>query len=186
MRRFGNVLRPRPQRPQKKPTPLSRAGVFLWRSGRDSLGPSMALARWALSLRYSVQIGCPADLSNPLVYFSRVRARPVAKKKADPPLGGRRFLVAEWTGLEPATPGVTGRYSNQLNYHSVSWWVLTGSNRRPSPCKGDALPAELSTQSVRISRASTRLCEVCGLTAKSLQQRFRKTVLNQAIFRPPC
>jgi hypothetical protein len=28
------------------------------------------------------------------------------------------FLMAEWTGLEPATPGVTGRYSNQLNYHS--------------------------------------------------------------------
>ena len=53
--------------------------------------------------------------------------------------------MAEWTGLEPATPGVTGRYSNQLNYHSEPWWVLTGSNRRPSPCKGDALPAELST-----------------------------------------
>ena len=28
--------------------------------------------------------------------------------------------MAEWTGLEPATPGVTGRYSNQLNYHSRS------------------------------------------------------------------
>ncbi len=27
-------------------------------------------------------------------------------------------MLAEWTGLEPATPGVTGRYSNQLNYHS--------------------------------------------------------------------
>ena len=27
--------------------------------------------------------------------------------------------LAEWTGLEPATPDVTGRYSNQLNYHSV-------------------------------------------------------------------
>ena len=26
--------------------------------------------------------------------------------------------LAEWTGLEPATTGVTGRYSNQLNYHS--------------------------------------------------------------------
>ncbi len=26
--------------------------------------------------------------------------------------------LAEWTGLEPATPGLTGRYSNQLNYHS--------------------------------------------------------------------
>ena len=32
-------------------------------------------------------------------------------------LGGFNKL-AEWTGLEPATPGVTGRYSNQLNYHS--------------------------------------------------------------------
>ena len=30
------------------------------------------------------------------------------------------IFLAEWTGLEPATPGVTGRYSNQLNYHSVS------------------------------------------------------------------
>ena len=27
--------------------------------------------------------------------------------------------MAEWTGLEPATPGVTGRYSNQLNYRST-------------------------------------------------------------------
>ena len=28
-------------------------------------------------------------------------------------------VLAEWTGLEPATPGVTGRYSNRLNYHSI-------------------------------------------------------------------
>ena len=28
-------------------------------------------------------------------------------------------LLAERTGLEPATPGVTGRYSNQLNYRSA-------------------------------------------------------------------
>ncbi len=59
--------------------------------------------------------------------------------------------MAEWTGLEPATPGVTGRYSNQLNYHSRTrcifvWWVVQGSNLRPSPCKGDALPAELTTR----------------------------------------
>ena len=58
---------------------------------------------------------------------------------------GALLSMAEWTGLEPATPGVTGRYSNQLNYHSIDWWVLRGSNPRPSPCKGDALPAELST-----------------------------------------
>ena len=29
------------------------------------------------------------------------------------------MLLAERTGLEPATLGVTGRYSNQLNYRSV-------------------------------------------------------------------
>ena len=28
------------------------------------------------------------------------------------------YILAERTGLEPATPGVTGRYSNQLNYRS--------------------------------------------------------------------
>ena len=31
------------------------------------------------------------------------------------------LLVAERTGLEPATPGVTGRYSNRLNYRSAVW-----------------------------------------------------------------
>ena len=35
--------------------------------------------------------------------------------------------MAERTGLEPATPGVTGRYSNQLNYRSV---VIVGMDRR--------------------------------------------------------
>ena len=28
--------------------------------------------------------------------------------------------LARWTGLEPATPGVTGRYSNQLSYHRIA------------------------------------------------------------------
>src|SRR5512141_1548820 len=39
------------------------------------------------------------------------------KKRA--PITAPFQIVAEWTGLEPATPGVTGRYSNQLNYHSA-------------------------------------------------------------------
>ncbi len=68
----------------------------------------------------------------------------------------KRFIkVAQRTGLEPATPGVTGRYSNQLNYRCTCntlkikyghklWWALTGSNRRHSACKADALPTELS------------------------------------------
>ena len=32
--------------------------------------------------------------------------------------------MAERTGLEPATPGVTGRYSNQLNYRSAGKFLL--------------------------------------------------------------
>jgi hypothetical protein len=39
-------------------------------------------------------------------------------KKQKARLLGPFLGLAEWTGLEPATPGVTGRYSNQLNYHS--------------------------------------------------------------------
>ncbi len=52
--------------------------------------------------------------------------------------------MADRTGLEPATSGVTGRHSNQLNYRSAfsnydlqhvnpsttktQWWVVQGSN----------------------------------------------------------
>ena len=49
-----------------------------------------------------------------------------SKKK---PASRRVFLMAEWTGLEPATLGVTGRYSNQLNYHSTK--LLPGSFAYP-------------------------------------------------------
>ena len=35
--------------------------------------------------------------------------------------------MAEWTGLEPATSGVTGRRSNQLNYHSAVAENATGA-----------------------------------------------------------
>ena len=60
--------------------------------------------------------------------------------------------MAQRTGLEPATPGVTGRDSNQLNYRCAycEWWVMTGSNRRHSACKADALPTELITLAVGV------------------------------------
>ncbi len=47
-------------------------------------------------------------------------------------VAGKEFLLlaathnifkAVWTGLEPATPCVTGRYSNQLNYQTLIWRV---------------------------------------------------------------
>ncbi|CSI09826.1 Uncharacterised protein [Vibrio cholerae] len=45
--------------------------------------------------------------------------------------------MAERTGLEPATPGVTGRYSNRLNYRSAVWLGMEsgGSKTLWSPSK---------------------------------------------------
>lgn len=63
--------------------------------------------------------------------------------------------MAERTGIEPATPGVTGQYSNHLNYRSYDlfvghdWWVLQGLNLRPTACKAVALPTELNTRANR-------------------------------------
>ena len=54
----------------------------------------------------------------PLFLYSRSQM-PNSKKAF--PIGKAFKLVAERTGLEPATPGVTGRYSNQLNYRSAIW-----------------------------------------------------------------
>ena len=40
--------------------------------------------------------------------------------------------MAERTGLEPATPGVTGRYSNQLNYRSEETYVVGVAGIEPA------------------------------------------------------
>ena len=40
--------------------------------------------------------------------------------------------LAERTGLEPATPGVTGRYSNQLNYRSDTQTVVGAEGLEPA------------------------------------------------------
>ena len=81
---------------------------------------------------------------------ARVHVGGVAAPKKKPlrvnDLQGLLEWLAEWTGLEPATPGVTGRYSNQLNYHSTA-----GSHRpnthQPSLAAGfsdrSASPAQL-------------------------------------------
>jgi hypothetical protein len=56
-----------------------------------------------------------------------------SKKKANQPRVRLAEILAERTGLEPATPGVTGRYSNQLNYRSVSP-VPAGAGRGNGGC----------------------------------------------------
>jgi hypothetical protein len=45
--------------------------------------------------------------------------------------------TADWKGLD-----------------SEKWWAVTGSNRRPSRCKRDALPAELTARPRAVPRAN--------------------------------
>ena len=40
-----------------------------------------------------------------------------------PAADGCKEGVAGWTGLEPAASGVTGRRSNQLNYHPRGYFA---------------------------------------------------------------
>ena len=44
---------------------------------------------------------------------------------------------------------VTSKRLTAFPSHEDCWWVLRGSNSRHSPCKGDALPTELSTRDTR-------------------------------------
>ena len=54
-----------------------------------------------------------------LAYKSVGHGAKTAHSKKAFPIGKAFKLVAERTGLEPATPGVTGRYFNRLNYRSA-------------------------------------------------------------------
>ena len=51
------------------------------------------------------------------------RCKHRVKEKVPQPLGLRdsRIVLAVWTRLELATPCVTGMYSNQLNYQTLSF-----------------------------------------------------------------
>lgn len=60
--------------------------------------------------------------------------------------GGRRRIRTtepEGTDLQSAAFGHFAILPN-LFYAFIEWWMLTGSNRRPLPCKGNALPTELN------------------------------------------
>ncbi len=68
----------------------------------------------------------PASAGSEPVLVVPTSSIPTGHKKVFPIPGGHKKSVlfqgrfsAVWTGLEPATPCVTGRYSNQLNYHTV-------------------------------------------------------------------
>ena len=63
--------------------------------------------------------------------FSDTLAWVSGKRKSPKVLNLRTFLIffrlyqAVRTGLEPATPGVTGLYSNQLNYRTKIIFIIS-------------------------------------------------------------
>ena len=62
--------------------------------------------------------------------------------------------LAVRTGLEPATPGVTGRYSNQLNYRTICSVLCVFLERG---CKG------------------THFFETCKFFRQKMQKKFKKS-----------
>ncbi len=83
---------------------------FIWRSGRGSPTQAQAAESLASDSLLAPPGAAQAAPSAPQVFAAQKQKRPILSNEA--------FYLAERTGLEPATPGVTGRYSNQLNYHS--------------------------------------------------------------------
>ena len=63
---------------------------------------------------------------NQTIKRNALQSAPPDKNRRSETGGGpsKRRKVARLTGLEPATPGVTGRYSNQLSYNRASVWYF--------------------------------------------------------------
>ena len=56
--------------------------------------------------------------------------------------GGGQIRTAEPEGADLQSAA----FSHFATPPTYKWWRMTGSNRRPSACKADALPAELILQ----------------------------------------
>ena len=66
--------------------------------------------------------------------------------------------------------------------HATRWWSQAGSNRRPSACKADALPAELwplITSPFVLMLRCTRVSSVMYTSVHSLPQRSRALPKNK-------
>ena len=71
------------------------------------------------------------------------------------------LLLAVWTRLELATPCVTGRYSNQLNYQTVfpKKQVLCLSGAR----------AKIHPNSIAASMGEKKTAVACGLSVRGVR-----------------
>ena len=53
------------------------------------------------------------------------------------------YIVKERSGVKPERSTQNMLLSDFSDATKTIWWSYAGSNRRPLPCKGSALPAEL-------------------------------------------
>ena len=67
-------------------------------------------------------------------------------------------MLAGWTGLEPAASGVTGRRSNQLNYHPKSIADLKIGDCRSIPLDNSNHQSEIVNLKL-IGRYRIRTCD---------------------------
>ena len=121
-----------------------------------------------ISFYYAVQILWRAQLSRSFI-----------DNPSKPPLdrgglGGRSFgcnlynkkarrslfgLSAVWTRLELATPCVTGRYSNQLNYHTVLLFASANVIQISQSANHRAIFLRFSGKSIAILAPNRYICE---------------------------
>ena len=84
------------------------------RTGLEPATPGVT-GRYSNRLNYR----CVSDGLAPkelLLHLAEQLYQPLHLISSEPDMGN----MAQRTGLEPATPGVTGRYSNRLNYRCAS------------------------------------------------------------------
>ena len=81
--------------------------------------------------------------------------------------------VAVRTGLEPATPGVTGRYSNQLNYRTICSDLCVFVKRG---CKGKHFFVTCKSFCKKISKMMKKVTAGYRNNPPSVVFRIRKTV----------
>ena len=85
-------------------------------------------------------------LNERVLQMLKVRSIPnffVLRKKKSRLLPTFIAMMVPKIGLEPTTYWLQVSCSTNWAISAFQWWRMTGSNRRPSACKADALPTEL-------------------------------------------
>ncbi len=104
--------------------PISAAALthFL----RGTIAPICETSRAFEAVSAQVFTSENRDLASQLASYNFL-SEPIENTKAAEVAAGESFRLAGPTGLEPATSGVTGRRSNQLNYDPALVLLLTFS-----------------------------------------------------------